>query len=39
MTSPVPILDYTGNGEVAPSLSRPVMLIGFLAQTNLGMGT
>jgi len=38
MTSPVSIINRSDNAEVERNLSRPVMLVGFLAQTNLGMG-
>jgi radical SAM superfamily enzyme YgiQ (UPF0313 family) len=38
MTSPVSLIDRSASGEVTRNVSRPVMLIGFLAQTNLGLG-
>ena len=38
MVSPFSIVENGDNGESARNLSRPVMLVGFLAQTNLGLG-
>jgi anaerobic magnesium-protoporphyrin IX monomethyl ester cyclase len=37
-SSPFKILDDGANGALARNVSRPVMLVGFLAQANLGLG-